>query len=248
MTTYLRADWGANPLVTPAPVIPGPLNEVWIHHTVTGTPTTVAEAMSTVRGIQRYHVESTGYQDIGYSWLVDPLGNIYEGRGWLRQGAHTYGRNLTSHGIALLGNFTTQPATTKALAAASQCIVEGQRIGAITMTPTIGGHRDPNNDTACPGDALYGQLDVIRSAVLDLPPATIDPPEDDVLTPEQDTRLREVHFWLAQGYVPGATVAAMRPDIDALASKIDAIAGTATDLTKVPTSALVAELGRRATA
>ena len=52
----------------------------------------------------------------------------------------------------------------------------------------------------------------------------------------------------AQGYIPGATVAAMRPDIDALAGKIDAIAGTATDLSKVPTTALVAELGRRASA
>jgi len=255
MTTYLRADWGSVTAISPTTPIAGPLADVFIHHTVTGTPTTVEAAMSTVRGVQRYHIESSGFSDIGYSWLVDQLGNIYEGRGWGRAGAHTYGRNLTSHAVAWLGDSTKVTPTTSAVAAIAQCIVAGQTAGAITMTPAIGGHRDANADTACPGDGLYHLLPIIRAAVLDLPPATIDPPEDE-LTEEQARQLaeahawsRESHFWLAQGYIPGGVVAAMRPDIDALAGKIDAIAGTVPpDLSKIPTAALVAELGRRASA
>jgi hypothetical protein len=68
----------------------------------------------------------------------------------------------------------------------------------------------------------------VAAAVNDgfLPPATIDPPptpEDDVLTPEQDTLLRQVHFWIANNYVPGATVTALDPRFNALADKLDKI-------------------------
>jgi hypothetical protein len=201
--------------------------------------------MATVRGIQRYHIDGNGFADIGYSWLVDQLGNVYEGRGWLRQGAHTFDHNSTSHGIAWLGDSTKLAPSNAALAAIAQCIVDGQKAGAVSMDCTIGGHRDANADTACPGDGLYRLLPVIRSAVLDLPPANTDPPEEEDMTPEQDARLREVHFWLGQGYVAGGVVTAMRPDMDALGRKIDAIGGVA-DLSKIPTAALAAELCRRA--
>lgn len=247
MTTFSRADWQA-----PAPAggnrLTGPLHRVFVHHTVGRTPATVDEALAEVLAIWHQHTGSNGWSDIGYSWLVDDAGNCFEGRGWLRSGAHTEGHNSTAHAICWMGNSMTRRPSTSAVAAIAQCILDGQRVGAVGPSPSIEGHRDVNA-TACPGDTLYDALPTIRLAVLggDLNGVTTPPtPEDDVLTPEQATQLREVHFWLGQGYVAGGTVAAMRPDIDALAGKIDAIAGTAVDLTKAPTAALVAELGRRA--
>lgn len=183
--------------------------------------------MLEVREIHRQHTSPSSsdptkpWSDIGYSWLVDDFGNSYEGRGWLRSQAATVGHNSTSHSICWMGNSMTRQPSNKALACIAQLIVDGQKVGAVTNDCTISGHRDANS-TACPGDLLYAQLPIIRAAVLDLPPATIDPPEDD-MTEDESRMLREVHFWIANGYIPGGTVAAMRPDIDAIAGKLDSI-------------------------
>ena len=47
------------------------------------------------------------YSDIPYNYIIDSNGLIYEGRG-LYQGAHTYGFNDVSIGVAVLGNFQGQ--------------------------------------------------------------------------------------------------------------------------------------------
>ena len=253
MTIYSRADWGGGP-VAPARQLDGPLHYVFIHHTVASTPASVQEALAEVRRIWNDHTSpsssdpSKPWPDIGYSWLVDDEGNAYEGLGWLQRGIHTSGSNSIGHGIVWMGNAMVRRPSNKALACIAQLIVNGQRDGAVGLAPTIEGHRD-RNPTACPGDLLYAQLPIIRAAVLDLPPATIDPPKDD-MTPTQEAKLDrvlDVAEQIATGQLTGAIVREIDPRLNLISAQVDAIRGTAIDLAVVPTSVLVAELGRRAT-
>ena len=80
-----------------------------MHHTAGRNDYTRAQAPAIVRGIQLFHVKGNGWNDIGYNFLVDRFGTIYEGRfgGVDRNviGAHALGFNTESVGIALLGTY-----------------------------------------------------------------------------------------------------------------------------------------------
>ena len=80
-----------------------------VHHTAGRNDYTRAEAAAIVKGIQLFHVQGNGWNDIGYNFLVDRFGTIYEGRfgGVDRNvvGAHALGFNTGSVGIALLGTY-----------------------------------------------------------------------------------------------------------------------------------------------
>ena len=64
----------------------------------------LAETELLLNQILQYNIENMKYSDIPYNYMIDSNGLIYEGRG-LYQGAHTYGFNDVSIGIAILGNF-----------------------------------------------------------------------------------------------------------------------------------------------
>ncbi len=78
-----------------------------VHHTVTGNGYSADEVDDVLRAIHFTHTEINGWCDIGYNFLVDRFGTIWEGRtGSLRGqviGGHTRGFNTTTVGIALLG-------------------------------------------------------------------------------------------------------------------------------------------------
>lgn len=159
----------------------------FVHHTVTGNNYRCSQAPSAIRGIDRYHVKSSGWRDIGYNFLVDKCGNIYEGRaGGVAKavmGAHTLGFNTNSMGIAVLGTFgSTKPssAAVKAIARLSAWKLglygvnpRGKtylksgggnlyRKGKNVRLDAISGHRD-GFATECPGRQLYGKLGSARS-------------------------------------------------------------------------------------
>ena len=163
---YSRADWGS---VYPrgGNVINGPVAEVYVHHYNSGItpPQTVGDSMARVLGAQRYHAATQGWGDIGYSWLVDDLGNIFEGRGWWRTGAHTYGFNSKGYGICWLGDSNVSKPTHAALGAIAETVRLGISAGALHAAPTIVAHRDRVPDTSCCGDVMYAQLDEIRGLV-----------------------------------------------------------------------------------
>ena len=179
MTVYLRADWGS----TGAPGgydLPGPVSEVYVHHFNSGIQParTVDEAKARMRSAQAYH-RSLGWGDIGYSWCVDYSGNVYEGRGWNRTGAHTYGYNSKGYGICGLFDSTVFPPSDEMIAGVAGIIRQGVELGKITARPTIVGHRDRVPDTACCGDPMYLRLDDIRNQVYGAP-APAEPMGDEM--------------------------------------------------------------------
>ncbi|GAA4558689.1 hypothetical protein GCM10023193_13980 [Planotetraspora kaengkrachanensis] len=191
-TIKTRASWGADEkLVTDPPEYAPTVKAVFVHHTDGVNTYSCADSPSIIRGIMLYHVRTNGWNDIGYNFLVDKCGTIFEGRaGGIDKpviGAHTLGFNTSSTGIALLGSFneTSDPAPTKAaldsiakLAAWKLGLAGGNPTGKTPMTitadngkfkpgtysfNTISGHRD-GYATACPGTKLYAALPGIRTA------------------------------------------------------------------------------------
>ncbi|WP_339156021.1 peptidoglycan recognition protein [Actinomadura luteofluorescens] len=106
-----RAGWGADEsLVKEAPEYDTSVKAAFVHHTDTGNGYSCTESPSVIRSVFLYHVQSQGWNDIGYNFLVDKCGTIFEGRAGGADrpvhGAHTYGFNTDTTGIAVLGTYT----------------------------------------------------------------------------------------------------------------------------------------------
>lgn len=177
-----RRQWGANPSMT-EPCSNGlyglTAEAVTIHHTVNSNNYTKAEADNLVRGIYAYHTQSNGWCDVGYNFLVDKYGQIFQGRrGWMQrqvQGAHAGDAavNEQSTGISLIGNFENARPT-RAMKAAVVRLTSWRLdrfyrnpkgIADIrgSKYPRVMGHRDVKS-TACPGRYAYAWLDNLRAA------------------------------------------------------------------------------------
>lgn len=206
-TIIPRAAWSA-PKPKNAPSM-GHVQVAFVHHTVNGNGYTQDQSAAIVRAIADYHMRSNGWSDVGYNFLVDRYGQIFEGRmGGIDQpvvGAQAVGWNSISTGIAIIGTFENEPVPDAALNAVAALIAwklplhgaptagtvplvssggAGNRWarGAAVDMPRIGGHRD-GCSTSCPGTTLYGQLDTIRARVGDVPALT-DPRSLSVTVPE----------------------------------------------------------------
>jgi N-acetylmuramoyl-L-alanine amidase len=196
-----RAAWGADESLRfdPAgaeiwPPVYWPVQTVTVHHTADGSND--PDPAARVRAIYRFQAVEQGFGDIGYHFLIDDTGRIYEGRwsgtdgipgfnpeGLMVNAAHVAGFNAGNVGIALLGNFMDQAPTNAArqsLTLLLALILGTHHIdplatvhyvnpisGATRTVAAIPGHRDWAA-TLCPGDVLAGQLDTIRSAVAGL--------------------------------------------------------------------------------
>ena len=159
------------------------MTHVVVHHTAGANA--VPDWPTEVRSIWYLHTFTNGWGDIGYNYLIDPNGVIYEGRagGSYVIGAHFSCRNTNTAGIALLGTYSNVAPTNAALASLERLLAEICRRNGIDPTafayhgpsalnlPTIIGHRDGNSSpvtcskTECPGDVLYALLPSIRSDV-----------------------------------------------------------------------------------
>ncbi|MGH9035037.1 MAG: peptidoglycan recognition protein family protein, partial [Acidimicrobiia bacterium] len=134
-----RAQWGADESMRRAAPKFAPLTKLFVHHTVTAPSDTDPDPASTVRAIYAYHVQGNGWDDIGYNFLVDGQGRIYEGRyaraygageiptgedamGYGVIGAQVSGFNVGSVGIAVIGNYTDVEPTSKAMEAVERML------------------------------------------------------------------------------------------------------------------------------
>lgn len=153
------------------------IKKIIVHHTVTRDPE--PDPRATVRAIYQYHAVSRGWGDIGYNFLIDQQGTIYEGRfgGDRVVGGHALQYNWGSIGIAILGNYTTHTITDASRASLIALI----RAKAGDLDPigkgffidrdnvmNISGHRGVLN-TSCPGDAFYPHMNNLRREMKGLP-------------------------------------------------------------------------------
>lgn len=171
-----RADWGADERLRNGRVSYGQIKAGFVHHTVNSNSYSKADVPSIIRGIYAYHVKSRGWQDIGYNFLVDRFGRIWEGRaGGIDKpvtGAHTYGHNDDAFGVSVIGTYTSAKPPAAVLDAFAQMYAYKFSLHGVdpqskvnldgTTTNAISGHRD-TYATACPGDALYAKLAQIRA-------------------------------------------------------------------------------------
>lgn len=199
---YSRAAWGADEsrVRAAATLMPG-LAAAVIHHTVDTNSYTAAQVPAMIRADYAYHL-SLGWNDIGYNFLVDRFGRIWEGRrGGVTaavQGAHAGGFNNLTFGVALIGNYETATPSSGAVSALERLIawkldlnhVDPLGVTALTSSgysgarwaagtavrlPTVLGHRDLGY-TACPGIRAYRLIPQIRSGAATLMRAALVTP------------------------------------------------------------------------
>ncbi len=186
-----RTAWGCpdgqnSPLWTPQYTT---VTHLIVHHTATSNSSEDWPAI--VRSIWNYHTNSKGWGDIGYNYLIDANGVIYEGRAGGNNviGAHFSCANSNTMGVGMIGTFTSVSPAANALSNLEEILAwksDDSSINPLTTAwhnPTqltlnnLSGHRDANPTTApgacpsgtvCPGNNLYGQLPTIRTIVDDL--------------------------------------------------------------------------------
>jgi len=188
-----REAWGANETIRRAPPsYATALQFALVHHTAGTNSYTASQSAAIVRGIEVYHVKGNGWNDIGYNFLVDKYGQVFEGRyGGADKpviGAHAEGFNTGSVGVAVLGTYGSSAPPAAARTALAKLLawrldiahvdpkstltwVSGGNARFASGVPVfiraVSGHRD-TGFTTCPGAALYSQLDAIaRQAASD---------------------------------------------------------------------------------
>jgi hypothetical protein len=191
----LRDSWGAAP-PKEANAVAKTIRFAVVHHTAGTNSYTAADVPAILRGIQSFHQNSRGWNDIAYNFLIDQWGGIWEGRaggiGKPIVGSHAAGFNTGTVGISLLGNFVgvnpTQAAVDATAAVAGWKLalhgidplgtttVQGTSTspfasGSTVTIPTIVGHRDVGQ-TDCPG-AVSAFLPQIRSLASTRAPYTV---------------------------------------------------------------------------
>ena len=143
-----------------------------VHHTVNSNNYGPGDAVGIMRGIWAYHVQSLGYCDIAYNFLIDNYGVAYEGRlGGIDQavlGAHSLNWNTGTTGVAILGTFNDVLPSDAALTTLQDVIRWKFKIHGVDPFEVdyahILGHRD-TYATECPGQALYDYLPYTRHYV-----------------------------------------------------------------------------------
>lgn len=193
-----RAEWGANESYR----FDSQGNEIWereyyslsamfVHHTATSP--TYPDPAAAVRSIYYYHAITQGWGDIGYHYLVDQYGNVYQGRygtevnGLVVEGGHALGYNRNTMGVSLIGNFASSGPATAQVNSLKQLLAdragtygidpfasvwldgEGSTSPDRTFNDSVLGHRDSHTParTTCPGDVLYNRMGEIRQYVAD---------------------------------------------------------------------------------
>lgn len=147
------------------------LNRAIIHHTATDE---TSDSYADVRAIWHYHARSLGWGDIGYNYVVDSNGRIFQGRYFDEKyarsnrvdvvGGHAYNNNSGTTGISVLGNFDTKSLSGSARESVAQ--ITAYKLAPYNINPTksgaVIGHRDVY-PTSCPGAGIVREMNAIRT-------------------------------------------------------------------------------------
>ncbi|HET7734737.1 MAG TPA: FG-GAP-like repeat-containing protein [Nocardioidaceae bacterium] len=174
---FSRAQWGADERMRDKSALRyGEVHAGFVHHTVNANGYTRAEVPSILRGIYAYHTQSRGWSDIGYNFLVDRFGRIWEGRyggvGRPAVGAHTLNYNEYAFAMSAIGNFENVEPSAAMLDAYGRLFAWKLSLHGVSAAstrqwvgsrafPAVNGHRDAAS-TACPGRYLYRKIPAIR--------------------------------------------------------------------------------------
>jgi len=187
-----RSGWGADESLAGSwPETSKTLKAIYVHHTAGTNSYRESQSAALVRGIYAYHTKSRGWPDIGYQFLVDKYGNIFQGRKDARVdnpiGAQAGGYNTGTIGVSAMGNFDTARPTSALLTGMAKVIAwksyqykinpkgtttlltggstgSGTRArpGTKVKVPTVLMHRT-TNETACPGRYLAAKMGTLRN-------------------------------------------------------------------------------------
>jgi hypothetical protein len=208
-----RAEWGADESIRECcPRYAPAVNMAFVHHTAGTNSYAKSESKAIVRSVYAFHVKNRGWSDIGYNFLVDKYGQVFEGRyGGMTLpviGAHVKGFNTGSTGISLMGTFTSSSPTSSMVSALKNLLAWKLDVhhvpptGTVVMTSggsdlypvgtkktfnRISGHKD-GQQTSCPGSKAYNLLPSIRTAVstIGLPKLYLPKTNTSTLTPDGD--------------------------------------------------------------
>ncbi|MGZ4154641.1 MAG: peptidoglycan recognition protein family protein [Actinomycetota bacterium] len=187
-----REQWGANPkLMNCTPDVASFLTNAFVHHTAGSNGYSRSQADDVVRGIYAYHTQVRGWCDIGYNFLVDRYGDVFEGRsGGVTNdvvGAAQMGFNTGAFSVSVMGTFDVVAPPVAALHALERVLAwrldvahvnpssrhpmtsaggstTRYKKGTTVRLHAISGHRDTGL-TDCPGARLYPLLPSIRRIV-----------------------------------------------------------------------------------
>ena len=177
-TIHTRKEWGADETLRKGTPDYGQVQVGFVHHTVGTNTYTSAQVPGILRGIYDFHVNGRGWNDIGYQFLVDRFGRIWEGRyGGVDKavvGAQAGGYNSGSFGASVMGDFTSASVPSAVTTALTSLFAWKFTLHGIPATgrvsvqdkvfDRISGHRDANQ-TSCPGARLYDKIPGLRTAV-----------------------------------------------------------------------------------
>lgn len=180
-----RAAWGADESwlkINGSSCVPANLDSTIkaavVHHTAGTNYYSQAEAASVVRGIYAYHVKSLGWCDVGYNFLVDRFGTIYEGRhGGVESpvhGAHATYWNTDTVGVSVMMNSSTARQSDAAMASMADVIawkLAGNYRDPLSKLTLAGKYIDRitrHGDvmaTSCPGTNITAYMPTLRQQV-----------------------------------------------------------------------------------
>ncbi len=187
-----RAAWGADETLRKSSAsYASTIKAAVVHHTADPGSYTQAQVPAVIRGMYRYHTVTLGWADLGYNFVVDRFGGIWEGRagGITRPvvGAHAGGFNTDTFGVSMMGDYSNTTPSAACLESVAQVIAwklslhgvdpKGSahltsagggtaryKAGTSVTLRTINAHRDVGY-TACPGNAGFAKMDSIRTRV-----------------------------------------------------------------------------------
>lgn len=160
-----RSNWTRVGIARPSEVYPlGAVSRITVHHEGVTPFTTTSEDVTRQRLeiIRRGHVSVRGWADIGYHYIIDPAGRVWEGRSIRYQGAHVKDQNENNLGIMCLGNFEKQSPTPAQQAALDRLLVSQMRQYRVGVA-RVYTHRELA-PTECPGRSLQRYMVLARAS------------------------------------------------------------------------------------